>query len=195
MDDQQLSKQLQSVSVPKHLAGNLKKITQQSRPKTTWVSWVAGISMVILLGMMGNSFIKVAPNNPALVVAALEDIQKDSQLDNGLTQQQRSWLISHQVQLPPNVEKVKMSKHCIVSGYVTSHLRIAGERQGVANIFLYPGDLNLPEHAGKIQNLNWVSLKVNQGMSLLVMYTDDMRKKGVNTILQSMFPNEGIILT
>jgi len=194
MNNKNLKRHLNSVEVPNGLANKIKHNLPQQQPGYKKLA-MAGFAASIVFSILIISWSPATTSSPELIVAALADIKQDAHLTTGLTTKQENWLTAHNVALPPKDLKVEMSKYCNIAGFATSHLRIAGKKRGQAHIFLYPGDLNLAKYKGTHDNMNWINLKMNQGMSVLVMYTEDMKKEGVNHILKTMFPNQAIQIT
>ncbi len=151
-----------------------------------WLSGAAVAAMTLLGVLMLWPWMH--PRPPLLVISARVDIDKDADLNNGLTTPMRDWLRVHQIGLPPTADRVEMAKYCNLSGYLNAHLRIAGARQGHAHVFVYPGSLPFGNaHAGRVQGMRWEAWRMGNAMSVLVLYDKKMRRKGVERILQAMF--------
>ncbi len=180
--NQSLSNQ-QVAKLQKMLRQN--ETTPSNKNKTLGVlKWMAAMAVSLLMVVALMTYLQT----PALITSAYADIYKDANLNNGMPASMRQWLTANKIADVPALFPVKMSKFCRLAGLVTTHLRIAGKQQGEMNVFFHHGDAELSLHSqsGKVDDMNWRLLKVRDDLTLIVLYTHDMREKSVNTILQAM---------
>ncbi len=128
---------------------------------------------------------------PGLISAAYIDIFKDANLNNGMQVSMQQWLDENNISSVPDEYPIKMSKFCRLGNSVTTHLRIAGKKQGEMNVFFHPGHGSKFWHArsGKVENMNWKLVNVREDLTLIVLYTQDMREKSVLYILDELLPD------
>ncbi len=127
---------------------------------------------------------------PGLINSAYVDIFKDANLNNGMQASMQQWLDENNISRVPAEYPVKMSKFCRLGNSVTTHLRIAGKKQGEMNVFFHQGHGSKFWHAssGKVENMNWKLVNVREDLTLIVLYTQDMREKSVLYILDKLLP-------
>ncbi|VAW67750.1 hypothetical protein MNBD_GAMMA08-1764 [hydrothermal vent metagenome] len=179
-------------SLSNQQVAKLQKILQQdetvpanNKRKTLGVlKWMGAMAASLLMVVALMTYLQT----PALITSAYADIYKDANLNNGMQASMRQWLTANKIADVPALFPVKMSKFCRLAGLVTTHLRIAGKQQGEMNVFFHHGDAELSwrNQSGKVDDMNWRLLKVRDDLTLIVLYTHDMREKSVNTILQAM---------
>ena len=152
------------------------------------------ISMFKWLASIAASFLIVWAigylHTPQLISSAYADIQKDKSLNTGMPLAIQQWLDESNIASVPSQYPVEMSKFCALGQRLTMHMRIAGKEQGELNVFFHHGEQSLFwfNGAGKLNDMNWKLLKVRKNLTLIVMYTQDMREKSVQHILNEMLP-------
>jgi len=148
--------------------------------------WPGAMAASILLFVVMLSFF----HTPALITSAYADIYKDANLNNGMQASMQQWLSVNNVSAVPQEYPVKMSKFCRLGAIVTTHLRIAGKQQGEMNVFIQQGDSGgvWMDRAGSVDDINWKLIKVRDDLTLVVLYTQNMREKAVQHILSEMLP-------
>lgn len=127
---------------------------------------------------------------PSVISHAYADIRGDDSEFNGLQVSFMRWLETNHISAVPEQYKIEMSKTCRLGDYHTKHLRIAGVEQGKLHLFFHRGDspaywLN---RSGVMSGMNWRLVKVRDDLTLIVMYTQDMREKAIKHILAEMLP-------
>jgi hypothetical protein len=150
------------------------------------LKWSSSVVVSVSLVVM----ILINFQTPQLVSSAYADIFKDANLNNGMQIPMQQWLSENNISNIPVEYKVIMSKFCRINNSVTTHLRIAGKKQGEMNVFFHPGHASKLWHAnsGKVDDMNWKLVNVREDLSLIVLYTHDMREKSVQYILGKLLP-------
>lgn len=153
--------------------------------------WLGSVAASLLLFMLVTGYLQT----PSLITSAYADIQKDANLNNGMQLSMQQWLDENDIASVPSPYPVEMSKFCRLDQILTTHIRIAGKKQGEMNVFFHHGDRPLhwsPLHwlkgAGTVDNVNWKLLKVRDNLTLIVLYSHDMHEKAVQHILHEMLP-------
>jgi len=154
--------------------------------KSRFIAWTISIAASFVLFVLVTNYIQL----PKIITAAYADIKKDSSLDNGMQPSMQQWLDENHIAQVPQEYPVKMSKFCTLDQAITTHLRIAGISQGEINIFFYNGERPLywRDRSGTMDNMNWKVIKVRDNLSMVVLYSYDMRIKSVQYILNEMLP-------
>ena len=157
------------------------------KKKNLWVLGLPAILFVFALGYFKSPLILT----PDVIQAAYADISKDSGLHNGMESTMRQWLDENAVASVPQQYAVEMSKFCVLDRYLTTHLRIAGAEQGKLHLFFHQGkDLaGWKKRSGVLQRMHWKLLEVHNDLTLIVMYTHDMRESAVEQILGELLPH------
>lgn len=148
--------------------------------------WLGSIAASVLLLVAMLSYFQT----PALITSAYADIYKDANLNNGLQPTMQQWLSVNKIANVPSQYPVKMSKFCRLGKVLTTHLRIAGKEQGELNVFIQQGK-NVSywmNKTGRVDSINWKLLNVRDDLTVIVLYTQDMREKAVQHILREMLP-------
>jgi len=148
--------------------------------------WLASVAASLLFFAVITSYIKT----PDLITLAYADILKDTELNNGTQPSIQQWLNENSITQVPQQYPVEMSKFCLLDKFLTVHLRIAGAEQGKMNVFFHQGiyRLNSLNRSGMMNNMNWKLLKVRDDLTIIVMYTQDMREQVVQHILRKILP-------
>lgn len=173
------------------LQNNLSQAASSSDVKR-WrnMKWASSLAASLLLLVMVSGYLRT----PEIVTLANIDISKDALLNNGLPAPTEQWLNKHRINRVPEIYPVKMSKLCRLGQSLTMHLRIAGKQQGEMNVFFQPGENTTGwvdgwlARSGDMQGMHWKLIKVRKNLSVIVLYTPDMRETAVQDILQKMLP-------
>lgn len=154
--------------------------------KPNSIKWISSIAASILLFLVGFAYMQT----PTLISSAYVDSFKDADLNNGLQVSMQQWLDENHILAVPSAFPVTMSKFCHLDGLLTAHLRIAGKEQGEMNVFFHYGSAPLfwSKRSGMVDNMNWKFIKVRDNLSLIVLYTEDMREQSVQKILNGLLP-------
>jgi hypothetical protein len=165
---------------------NLNKADSYKWPGKWHGKWAGSMlaSFVLFASILGYF------HRPELITFAYADIHKDSQLNNGLAPSMRQWLDENNIASVPEEFPVKMSKFCRLNQVLTTHIRIAGKQQGEMNVFIHQGEppLYWRDRSGSFDDMKWKLVKVREDLTLIVLYTLDMREKSVQNILYEMLP-------
>lgn len=170
------------------------KLTSQSTKDDENITNDRKVSVYKWLGSIAASFLIVWVlsylHTPQLISSAYADIQKDKNLNTGMPLAMQQWLDETNIASVPPQYPVEMSKFCRLDQRLTMHMRIAGKEQGELNVFIHHGEQPLFwfNVAGRLNDMNWRLLKVRKNLTLVVMYTQDMREKSVQHILNEMLP-------
>jgi len=154
------------------------------------MKWASSLAASLFLLVMVSGYL----HTPEIVTLANTDITKDANLKNGLPVPTEQWLNKHSIEQVPEIYPVKMSKLCRLGQSLTMHLRIAGKQQGEMNVFFQPGENTTGwvdgwlARSGDMQGMHWKLIKVRKNLSVIVLYTPDMRETAVQDILQKMLP-------
>jgi len=158
--------------------------------KTSVFKWGGSIAASLFLFVLMAGYLQT----PDLISSAYADIRKDAHLSNGMQASMQQWLDENNIASVPRQYPVKMSKFCRLDQVLTTHLRIAGKEQGEVNVFIHHGERPLSwfDGSGAVEDMNWKLLKVRNNLTLIVLYTHDMREKSVQHILHEMLPELGV---
>jgi len=127
---------------------------------------------------------------PGVIADAYADIHKDGAVSNGLQASMVQWMDESGIAPVPDSYPVQMSKFCRLNQYLTTHLRIAGARQGVVHLFFHHGErpFEWRDRSGVMDEMNWKLVKVRDNLTLIVLYSHDMREQAVQHIIGEMLP-------
>ena len=198
--DQKLRDQLQGPQPTAQLESRIREnwqqqmadAVQQQQPRfpqsilTQGRSLAAGFVLLMLAGMS----LSVVEWRPTVVLAALEDIQKDVHQQVGISIPVDTVLNDYQIQRPPKNMTVAMTKQCHLNGNMSMHLEVAGENQGRVHLFILKGGPDIPfwqRLNGKDASMPWQLIRPRPGLSVLVMQTPDMNSRNVEKLIHSMF--------
>jgi len=158
--------------------------SQHHRGVFKWAGSIA--ASVLLLVVLAIGYLQT----PELITAAYADIYKDVHLNNGMQASIQQWMKKNHIADVPQQYPVKMSKFCQLNQLSTMHLRIAGTEQGELNVFFHYGETPLywRNRSGTLDNMNWTLVKARDDLTLIVMYTHDMREQAVQHILGEILP-------
>lgn len=158
--------------------------SHSSRPFV--LQWVGSIAASLLLFIIVLGY----AHTPAVITAAYADMIIDADLNNGMQSTTSQWMSENSIGGVPQKYPVEMSKFCNLDQYKTTHLRIAGAEQGTMHLFFHHG--NRPMHwlnlAGTVDEMNWKMIEVREDLTVIVLYTDDMRESAMQNILGEMLP-------
>jgi len=168
---------------PQINAKELKAQSPFSRSKYLWLSSMAA-SLMLFFILFDN------PQSPELVASAYHDIKKDETFYNGLDKTISEWLEARNVSSIPKEFNIEMSKFCQLDQHTATHIRVAGVTQGTAHFFFHQTNQDLaPKMSQGVENnMNWRVIKLREDLSVLVMYTQDMRELAIQQILNGMLP-------
>lgn len=125
---------------------------------------------------------------PTVINDAYADIRGDDIEYNGLQASLVQWLETNHISTVPEQYKIEMSKTCYLGEFHTKHLRIAGVEQGKLHLFFHRG--NKPPYwinrSGVKNDMSWKLMKLRDDLTLIVMYTHDMREKAIKHIMSQM---------
>ena len=148
--------------------------------------WVGSIAASLLLFTIVFAY----THTPTVITAAYADIIIDAALDNGMQSTMSQWLSEKSIGTVPHKYSVEMSKFCNLDQYRTTHLRIAGVEQGTMHLFFHHGDRPVYwlNRTGTVDEMNWKMIEVRKDLTVIVLYTDDMRESAIQNILGEMLP-------
>lgn len=158
------------------------KVNSQTNRVVKWLGSIAASFLVVLV----MSYLYT----PQVISAAYADIQKDKHLTTGLQLPMQQWLDENKITRVPAQYPVEMTKFCMLDQNLTLHMRISGKEQGEMNVFFHHGEQSLLwfDGSGELDDMKWKLLKVRENLTLVVLYTHDMREKSVQHILNEMLP-------
>ena len=177
LSDKQLDKLQQIQAKARQNSG------KQAKALSKWRLVLALAASVAML------FVLISPlHTPSVVSHAYADIIKDSVDHTQRNAEISGWLLSNDIKEVPSRYQVEMAKYCYLDKDKTVHLRVAGTEQGKLHLFFHQGEgiVNRFNNAGKHDDMHWKLLKVKQDLTLLVLYTQDMREASVNHIIGTM---------
>ena len=190
-DDKDLHRQLNRLDVPDDLEKKLQANWQdqktrklRSRP-VKFILVAAGLSGIILGTILVNQLSR--PDD--LISVAIRDIRNDEAHHIGITLPVDLLIKQANIHMPPDSMPVEMAKLCNLNGNKTTHLKIAGAKQGAVHLFIKEGDFDasLWESENSKSALPWRLIKPRQNLSVLVVYTEDMNPASVDKLIQTMF--------
>lgn len=160
--------------------------TETKRQRTSGFNWLVSIAASFLVFVIFVAYLQT----PAVITAAYADIKSDAKLNNGLPSSMSQWMTNNRIELVPEKYNVEMSKFCKLQQHQTTHLRIAGATQGKMHLFFHHGEKSAHwfKRSGTDKQMNWKLLQVREDLTLIVMYTHDMREEAVQNILGEMLP-------
>ncbi len=174
-----LYKKLEPVNSKKQWFGNRNRLLKSFKWGATFVA-----SFVLSFFIFGYI------HTPEIVSSAYADIYKDSTLNNGMQVAISQWLQENNIASVPRKFPVEMSKFCRLDTVLTTHLRVAGYKQGIMNVFFHQGvrPVHWINNTGIVDDMNWKLVKVRENLTVIVLYSFDMREKSVLHILDEMLP-------
>ena len=153
--------------------------------KGSVIKWLGSIAASFLIIWLTSSI-----HTPQINSSAYADILKDKSLNTGMQLSMLQWLDENKIARVPSMYPVEMGKFCLLDERLTMHMRISGKSQGEMNVFFHHGERALSwfDTSGRYDDMNWKLLKVRKNLTLIVLYTQDMREKSVKHILNEMLP-------
>ena len=124
-----------------------------------------------------------------LISIAINDIHNDEKHHIGITLPVDLLIKQANIHLPPDSMPVEMTKLCNLNGNKTTHIKVAGAKQGAVHLFIKEGDFDasLWESANNEPAMPWRLIKPRSDLSVLVVYTEDMNPASVDMLIQTMF--------
>lgn len=181
-DTQMLELQAKPSLLEKNITGD----KQEGDRRSSKVKWAGSFVASVLVFLFIFSYFQT----PTVVSDAYADISKDTDLNNGMPVSMQQWLGENSISPIPQQYAVEMSKFCKLDQYLTTHLRIAGVEQGQLHLFFHQGEPPVFwfERRGELNTMNWRLLKIRDNLTLLVMFSEDMREAAVEQILDKILP-------
>jgi len=138
--------------------------------------------------LMAAVFIFNFYQEPTIISAAYADVIQDKGLTNGLDKKSTDWMTNNQLLPVTDKFKVRMSKFCNINNNIIMHLRIDGKKKGAMNVFFHKSKQSITwkKKSGKKHKMQWKLIEVKEDLSLIEMYTSDMRQQSVDVILNAM---------
>jgi len=191
-DKQKLKQLLDQPQVPEMLAQKIRanwrqQQLQQRRRKPMIFAWAASVAALALTLMV---FVKPNTGPSDLINFALEDIANDAEKHVAISVPLDGVYQLAQIHQPPPSMPIEMSKTCYLGNNKTTHLKIAGARQGVVHLFIKQGDFNavfVDATRRQAFTMPWRLLKPRKDLTVLVLYSQDMNPNSVDTLLKTMF--------
>lgn len=150
------------------------------------IKWAGSLAASLVFFSMFFSYLQT----PAVIGDAYADSKKDAEIHNGLQSSIVQWMNKNDIAAVPRQYPVEMSKFCQLDQYLTAHVRVAGVEQGKMHLFFYRGEAPLYwiDRSGVLDRMNWKLLKVRDNLTVIVLYSHDMREKAVQYILGEILP-------
>lgn len=189
--DNDVYRQLNRPEVPGDLEKSIHANWQQQltgRRRNTFINYsvVAASLLVMLVGAFLITTKHAGPDD--LISIALNDIRNDEKLQAGISLNLEKLLQQKNIHMPPESMPVQMTKSCNLNGNQTTHIKLAGKKQGNVHLFIKTGDFNAPIHASTQSTaLPWRLIKPRTDISVLVVYSKDMNPASVDRLIQTMF--------
>ena len=188
MDKESIGRQLNRPQPPADLLatvqGNWQLQQRNSHKPWNVLRWgaVAGVVLVSLL-------LRALLDHGSLVSAAMEDIAAADRHAQGVSVSMDEVASALSIALPLPEMTLLMSKRCHIEGLDTVHLQIAGARRGEVHLFIHQGAANAfaEQDSGKAADFTWRMLSPREDLSVLVLYSADMKAESVEALLQHMF--------
>lgn len=147
--------------------------------------WVAAASLLLIVTL----FVRMN-NTPDIVYSAINDIASDTKHDVGLSIDLASIQREFNINSLPKSVTLQMSKHCILKGSKTVHLKIADTKNREVHMFLQHGEFETTlwqAMNGKLNTMPWQLLQPRQDLSLLIVYSEDMSTENIDQLTRKMF--------
>jgi len=190
-DDKELDRQLNRVHVPVDLEKKLfanwqdQKTGNIRKQPAKLIFIAAGLFGIILGIILVNQF--SAPED--LIGIAIKDIRNDEKHHVGITLPVDLLVKQANIHMPPESMTVEMTKLCNLNGNKTTHIKVAGAKQGAVHLFIKEGDFDasLWEAKNSASTMPWRLIKPRHDLTVLVVYTEDMNPASVDKLIQTMF--------
>ncbi|WP_455366999.1 hypothetical protein [Kaarinaea lacus] len=162
------------------------QLSRQHHNKSVRYILVAASLFGIIIGSVIVNNLS-APDD--LISIAINDINKDEKQRIGITLPVESLLRQANIHLPPDSMPIEMAKLCNLNGNKTTHIKVAGAKQGAVHLFIKAGDFKaaLWESENSEPAMPWRLIKPRNDLSVLVVYTEDMNPASVDKLIQTMF--------
>ena len=190
-DDKSLHRQLNRPHVPDDLEENIRanwrdqmSKQQQHRP-VKFIIAAASLFGIIVGAILVNNH----STSQDLITIAINDINKDEKHHVGITLPIELVVKQANIHLPPESMPVAMTKLCNLNGNKTTHIKVAGAKQGAVHLFIKMGDFDasLWESKDNTPAMPWRLIKPRHDLSVLVVFTEDMNPASVDKLIQTMF--------
>ncbi|WP_455218501.1 DUF3379 family protein [Kaarinaea lacus] len=190
-DDKDLHRQLNRPPVPEDLEKKIhanwqeQKSTERSNKPVKYILVAASLFGIIIGTVLVNNL--STPDD--LISIAINDINKDEKQHIGVTLPVESVLKQANIHLPPDSMPIEMAKLCNLSGNKTTHIKVAGAKQGAVHLFIRAGDFDasLWQSENNKPAMPWRLIKPRNDLSVLVVYTEDMNPASVDKLIHTMF--------
>jgi hypothetical protein len=190
-DDKDLQRQLNRPPVPDDLEKKIRANWQDQQSKQHQHKPVKYILVAAsLFGIIIGTVIVNRLSTPEdLISIAINDINKDKKQHVGITLPMELLVKQANIHLPPDSMPVEMIKLCNLNGNKTTHIKVAGTKQGAVHLFIKEGDFDasLWESKHNSPTMPWRLIKPRNDLSVLVVYTEDMNPASVDKLIQTMF--------
>ena len=195
MDDKNLQKQLNRPSAPKHLEARIRdnwhlQIGGDAIRKTTPSRLLVATAASVVLALATMLVVITSLSTPELVELAINDIKSDAKHNATSVIPLDAILQDSGIKGPLQNMPVKMAKYCNLNNTRTSHLRIAGAKQGEVHLFISKGNFDIPawkNRQGQTDGMFWEMIQPGKNFSVLVLRSPDMSKDKVNQLIEHMF--------
>lgn len=190
-DDKDLQRQLNRLPVPDDLEKKIRANWQDQQSKRHQHKPVKYILVAAsLFGIIVGTVLVNRLSTPKdLISIAINDINKDKKQHVGITLPMELLVKQANIHLPPDSMPIEMIKLCNLNGNKTTHIKVAGTKQGAVHLFIKEGDFNasLWESTHNPPTMPWRLIKPRNDLSVLVVYTEDMNPASVDKLIQTMF--------
>lgn len=192
MDDKHLQTQLNRPTVPEGLEDRIRnnwkeQITQSQnyRPLKRMLAIVGMFGLIIGILLVNSVY-----TTPSLVTAAVDDIHKYEKHKIGIALPIASLIEETGINLPMNSTPIKMTKYCTLNDSKTTHIKVAGAKQGEVHLFISRSEFDVyfwHAQKGVVGSMPWRLFKPREDLSVLVLYSHDMNPSNVEKLIQTMF--------
>lgn len=168
------------------LQKNQQQLESMGVNKPYALQWMGSVAAALLLFLMAFVYM----HTPAVISDAYADMVKDASLNNQMQSSVRHWMNENSIGGVPQNYPVEMSKFCHLDKYETTHLRVAGAEQGTMHLFFHRGKrpIHWMNRSGSVDDMGWKMIEVREGLTVIVLYTHDMRASAIQAILSGMLP-------
>jgi len=186
---QPLQRPITPPSLKANVLRNWRQQLEQENATRVPVDLRVMMACLVFLAIIVVSVIGVN-QTPSVVVAALEDIEKDKLRKVGLSLPEDAWPGEQKVSRLLEGMVLKMTKYCNLDGHRTVHYQILGKHRGEVHLFLqqnkFPA-LFWQKSSGEKHSMPWRLLTPEPGLSVLVVYSSDMDVDNVDKLINNMF--------
>ncbi|WP_455208360.1 hypothetical protein [Kaarinaea lacus] len=190
-DDKDLHRQLNRPHVPDDLEKKIRANWQDQKSKklrkkpSRYLFLAASLFGIIV----GTVLVNQLSTPKDLISIAINDINKDEKHHVGITLPVELLLKQTKIHSPPDSMPIEMTKLCNLNGNKTTHIKVAGAKQGAVHLFIKAGDFDasLWEPKNNSSSMPWKLIKPRNDLSVLVVYTEDMNPVNVDKLIQTMF--------